>query len=505
MYAIIEPKWGPEKLGGGYSPPGNRRTPHSDGVRRVACHSYIEACDDPFGADAPFQFHLGVRYPEGLPEQTLRLQTEAILDKLPASVKVVSLSYDGSTPIALLGAELPFAAIEGAGNDARDTFLAPNTLENPSLANIRAAIAADKALFVAGYNVVKAADGVFARAGGSTGCIGDGYSEGCIWAPAALSYSDPHGPGYIVDLGGTSASAPHVASALASVLAIFPETTPQNLVRLAKACAIPTPSLPGGVGRADFACMTTMDENGQWRVVSSEEFAGLIAPNRMHAMVFPGDARVTGTFAPRSGKPVELGTRVQGAFGFSAGVPGGVPGFLLDQKPGIYPLVGGDPKNLAVGGAIILSDGFFATVAVGDRSKFFGLGEEHRYTGTRALDAEFGHKYLYARLSRQWSSAAPLINSVRGDALGLTAEYTFAVTPRTTLTTAGHLDRFVRGNADTVFGAVTIDGTSWNKELAMSLDHALSDSETLSLSANSHWLERGDTAMGVAVGYRLKF
>ena len=416
------------------------------------------------------------------------------LRNLPDSVKIVSISYKGSTPAAILGADLPFASIQPTGNNDRDTFLTPGRVDNPQLANIRAAIAADKMLLVSGYSTPDARRGVYKR-GIATGCEGEGYSEGCIWAPSWIAYPyDGSDEDRIVDFGGTSASAPHVASALASVLAVFPETTPQNLVRLAKACAIPTPSLPGGVGRADFTCMTVMDGNGEWRVVSSEEFAGLISPNRMNAMVFPGDARVTGSFVGRSGRTVELGTSLRGVYGFSAGIPGNAM-----RETGFFPVLVADNGNPAVGGGYMSSDGMFLSAAMGDRDGFFGLGG---YSGTRSVDAEIGHRNLYARFSRQWSSA-PLIRAVRGDSMGLTAEYSFAV-GETLVNLAGHMDRFAGGRADTVFGAVDINGSAWNHSLSLSVDHALSDASSLSFHADGHRSAHGD-AMGAAVRYRLSF
>ena len=530
MFAVMEFKASPH-LPDAFSPPGNRRTPHSDDVRRVACHSYIEACADPFGPDAPLQFHLGVRYegledgvPEGyaaeqihdmlrnsptgtitvagktVTERDNREQIRTILRDLPQSVKIVSVSYTGSTPVGILGADLPFASIQPTGNNDRDTFLTPGRQDNPELVNIRAAIAADRMLLVSGYSAPDAMRGIYKR-GIATGCIGEGYSEGCIWAPGRIKY--PHDApveNQVVNMGGTSASAPHVAASLASVLAVFPETTPQNLVRLAKACAIPTPSLPGGVGRADFTCMTTMGDNGEWRVVSAEAFARLVSPSRMNAMVFPGDARITGTFVGRAGKPVELGTSVGGAFSFASGIPGFAPG----RTAGFFPVVADGGGNPSVGGGYMTEGGLFAAVAMGDRDGFFGLDGRYRYSGTRAADMAVGHRHAYARFTRQWSAAPPLIGAVRGDALGVTAEYSFGLGAATSLSVAGHADRFVGGRADTVFGPVEIGASPWNRSAAVSLDHSLPNGARLSLSANRHWLAHGNDT-GLSFGYRHRF
>ena len=464
------------------------------------------------------------------------------LENFVGSLKIVSTSLSGG-PANILGANLPFAEIRSAGNMSRDNYYLPGVCHsddgsfpcdydpetNQGEINDRAAIAADKLLLVAGYSffpagtqlkyqeindageIIADVDKVYEEdtyENAGTGCIGEGISEGCIWAPFGFSgypeskkgfscsgrgCTDDRRPGY----GGTSSSAPHVAAALASVLAVFPETTPQNLIRLAKACAIPTPSLPGGVGRADFACMTTMSDNGEWRLVSAEKFAELVSPMRMNAMIFPGDARIMGTFVGRTGKPVELGTSSRGAFSGASGIPGFSPG----RTAGFFPIVadgGGDPS---IGGGYMTDGGLFAAVAMGDRDGFFGLDW---YSGTRAADMAIGYRHAYARFSRQWSADPPLIGLVRGDAVGLTAEYSFGLGAATGLRVAGHMDRFVGGRADTVFGAVDIEESPWNRSATVSLDHSLLNGARLSLSANADWFEHGD-ARGLSFDYSHRF
>ena len=256
MFAIIEPKLGE---GIAHSPAGVLRTPHSDMVRVVACRSYIRACGDPFGPDTPFRLYLGERYPEGLPERGSYEQVFTILENLPESVKIVSASFHGYGTAEMFGPHLPFAIIQSVGNGGTSSpfFLDDRGEWIPFLMryreNITASIDAGRHLFVAGYDTAKAADGVYVRDTDSNGCRG---VRSCIWAPFTFRYpsADAHrGPFH-----GTSAGAPHVAAALASVMAATPDMTPEELVRLAMECAIPTPSLPGGVGRADFTCMTDM-------------------------------------------------------------------------------------------------------------------------------------------------------------------------------------------------------------------------------------------------------
>ena len=81
---------------------------------------------------------------------------------------------------------------------------------------------------------------------------------------------------------------------LASVLAVFPHTASIELVRLAKARAVPEPGLVG-FGRADFTCcMTVMGETGQWCVVGVDD---VISPMAMQRMQSPGRACMRAAFA----------------------------------------------------------------------------------------------------------------------------------------------------------------------------------------------------------------
>ena len=152
MYAIIEPEGRQPNNTLRY--PDTRRTPHGDSVMAVACHSYITACDNPYGDNTPYLFRLGV-----LIRNEEHLQMERVVANLPPTIKIVSVSYGGETPAALRGANLQFASIEAAGNENRDTIAPPGLQDNEGLRNTRAAVAAGKMLFAAGYDPEKAAEG----------------------------------------------------------------------------------------------------------------------------------------------------------------------------------------------------------------------------------------------------------------------------------------------------------------------------------------------------------
>ena len=501
MFAIIEYEGAPPQ-NDAVAYPGVRRTPHGDAVMAVACHSYIRACEDPYAfSNTPYLFRLGVRIPS-----EDHLQMERVVNNLPSTIKIVSASYSGDTPAAIRGDTLPFASIEAAGNENRDTLTPPGFQDNEGLRNIHAA--AGKMLFVAGYNTEKAAEGVYERSEYSVGCIGErpseGLSEGCIWAPELhkIPRTDT-GFTNILGVGGTSAAAPHVASALASVLAVFPDMSPQDLIRLAKACAIPTPSLPGGIGRADFACMTKTGDDGEWRVVTADEFAALLSPDRMSGIVFPGDARITGTFVGRNGKPVTLGTRTRGAFGFT-GFAAGVPGVSLGRAAGVFPVAADGEGNPSVGFGYMAESGLFAAATWGSRPGFFGLGKRYGYVNAAAFDASAGHRNAYVRLSRQTSSA-PYVRKVRGDALGVTATGTFEVGARTWLTLSAHMDRFLGGRAATAFGPVTIDASPWNGAARLFAERRIEGGGAVTFTVDRLWPGRGRGETSVKAGYAVRF
>ena len=480
--------------------PGVRRTPHSDDVRITACHSYIRACEDPFGPDAPFQFHLGVRYPGGGQHVGGRQQIEKIIRDLPDTVKIVSVSFGGSTPSVLLGDNLRFASIEPTGNEDRETYLAA-VFNAADIQRRRDTIRADKLLLVSGYRTTETANGTVYERDAVTGCKGEVFTDGCIWAPNGYHYPpDATKEDRTIDFGGTSAATPHVAAALASVLAVFPDTSPQDLIRLAKACAIETPSLPGGVGRADFACMTTMNDAGEWRVVSDDEFAALLSPDRMSGIVFPGDARITGTFVGRNGKPVTLGTWSRGAFAFTAGVPGVTPG----RAAGVFPVAADGAGNPSVGFGYMAESGLFAAAAWGSRPGFFGLGKRYGYVAAAAFDASAGHRNAYVRLSRQTSSA-PYVRKVRGDALGVTATGTFEVGARTWLTLSAHMDRFLGGRAAMAFGPVSIDASPWNGAARLFAERRIEGGGAVTLTVDRLWPGRGRGETSVKAGYAVRF
>ena len=153
---------------------------------------------------------------------------------------------------------LPYLIVAGAENQGWDSVGHPEMTES-TLADIQTLAAANKLLVVAGLDWSDPGGELvvyYIRHTMSSGC--KGVSDGCLWT----SYAS-----FGAGSQGTSNSAPLVASALASVLAVFPDTAPVELAKFAKACAKRSGTdrrgntiaallrQSGGVGVADFTCM----------------------------------------------------------------------------------------------------------------------------------------------------------------------------------------------------------------------------------------------------------
>ena len=273
---------------------GRVNSEHYREVRGVGCESFFRPCNL---QSLPFTI-LGTTFFFGTHI------TNDFLSRLPDTTKLISVSIKpgGKGFPEVRAADLPFSVVQGAGNDnhayffesytydskyvlsdnevrvtynlANDRFESEDGLRafwssDNSFKNILAAVEADKVLYVAGHDVDS--NGQYQRGDGSTGC-GD-LNNGCLYAPMAFDYGR-HG------VAGTSFSTPNVAIALASVLAVFPDLSGIELVKLAKACAKPVDTIPDGIGIADFTCMTK-EEGGRRRLITRAELNALITPEAM--------------------------------------------------------------------------------------------------------------------------------------------------------------------------------------------------------------------------------
>ena len=246
---------------------------HGRDVGRVACQSYVT--DSPqcersdwagktrnvdgtvviYVGNSPFTELLDLKYAQGhLASNGSWMREEAIR----MGAKIATVTSGGTALVRQFENGIPpYLVVLPAGNYSSDfswlqdgSLFDSTTQHSQSRQWTRTAIAADKLLFVAGYD--KNAAGNYVRHWESSGCRDSELTNGCLWTQYEF-------PGVF---RGTSLSAPQLSAALASVLAVFPDTTPENLSRFAKASAKKTgngiPALlaqSGGVGVADFNSM----------------------------------------------------------------------------------------------------------------------------------------------------------------------------------------------------------------------------------------------------------
>ena len=441
---------------------------HSILVSSVACHSFVKTCEnwaDPLAGSLPFTLY----NPEEVDEDDNAITlTNDLIGQIADTTKVVSLSIEPNTyaMIERYGASLPFVVVQSAGNDERDFFfkypeedLRPGDEEAISRMRDRtiAAVEADKVLYVSGY---RRQFGRVVRDERAVGCIG--VESACIYAPFRYRL-----PGSSEPVFGTSFSAPNVAMALASVLAYFPSTSGEDLIRLAKTCANSSPGLTG-LGEADFRCMTELDARGEWRLVSDDDFAQLASspsPAAINSLGFPGAAEVGGNFetARESTRTVRLASLRPALFhatNFSAGVPENAH----SGKTGLFPIAESDGGAEMIGSGIGLEGGFFAAAAYGQSNNFFGLTPEFGYGTSDKLDVSLGHDSLFLRATYADSEGTgDLLDSAHGTALGVSARRKFKLAPAVQLDASLHADRFSGGSAETAFGKVDIGESPWNR------------------------------------------
>ncbi len=456
---------------------------HASQMAQISCKAFIVGCGDgePFTV-IDSSLTAGHGGPAGV-----------YADVIPSTTKIVSGSFavDRGALQELHRQQTPFALIQGTGNGQNG--IDPNSevdLKNITDPDILAAIREDRVLFVAGYAVE---NGRVVRDPYSVSC--EGVGDQCIYAPFRFELGD-------AVLPGTSVSVPQVAAALGSVLMVFPDTSRNNLIKLAKACAIRESALEG-LGRADFTCMTVM-RDGRWQVVGVDSVIGSVTPAHMRAMTFPGKASISGTFThANSGhaREVTLSHTSLGLFQFTPGVP-----ILENGKAvGLFPIVAGNDDEYVAGVGYAMANDLFGRVAYGSRNEFFGLGREFGYRGAMSFDADFGHQNLFVRMTWQQSDPTDLIHKARGRALGFSGQYDVYTDGNFSVNLSGDLSKFLGGSADTVFGDVDIKGSDgWNRRAGIAATYNLGEHESLEIMANHSQFSAGDTS-DFHAAYRLRF
>ena len=215
---------------------------HAQMVGGLACESYVTAssgCDPDSVGSRTSQ----VRMLDGTVQSTtgsapftelvdLNLGRHDILDyawlgqtiQSMGDVKIANHSLSGGhAPVFIGNGDLPYLIVQSVGNGAGNLPWFRDILTQSEQDVVNRAIAANNLLFVAGWD--RDASGNYIRHDHSSSCRD--LDGGCLWAQFEFS-------GYVK---GTSFSTPQVSAALASVLAVFPDTSHQDLAKFGKSCA----------------------------------------------------------------------------------------------------------------------------------------------------------------------------------------------------------------------------------------------------------------------------
>ncbi len=202
---------------------------HAQQVGTIACQSYIQSgdCDNHAGrfisADGTIRMETGsspftkvVALSRSDWASLLAFQEIA---KMPAVRIVTSTAGGNDAAVSISDSYLTIHSVgNGSGNISwYDDFVVP-----ADKVKIAAAIRENRLIYTAGWD--RDSDGNYIRHRSSDSCRGDDIREGCVWTQFDFHYG-----------GGTSLSVPQFAAALASVLAVAPDTTPENLAKLGKA------------------------------------------------------------------------------------------------------------------------------------------------------------------------------------------------------------------------------------------------------------------------------
>lgn len=474
---------------------------HGRLVRRASCWSYITECENLDDVESrPFTYfqnytrsgeYREIDYADaGLApgDRNANAWFKRALDNAGIRLASVSVLPDGKGLVGQYGDGTDFLVVQSVGNEQSDAF--PLRADDPLYDGIKRAVDADKVVYVAGYAVD--AHGDIVRHPHSSGC--NSLSRACVWVPFVT-------PGVG---NGTSFGAPRVAAALASVLAVFPNTTHQNLARLLKASARGVPTLPNGLGVVDFTRLTTLDASGEWRLVSdSGEFNDAVAPLQLNHVTLPGDAAIVSRFAiSPDGEAVAFGTTLAGAFTRTA--PSPLTGSHEGRTPVVAWAAGGLTLRLSRPDGDLYAGGvyehhpsnLFASAGVGVRRDFFGLDHRHGYDQILGYEANAGHRDVFVQVSRQQAQGTKnsLVRSAEGVAIGFTARRSFPLSAGTHIEAALHLDKFTGGKAATVFGGVHMEESGWNRTLAAHLTHRPDSSLILTAGAEFFTLARGESA-----------
>ena len=362
---------------------------HNEGVKAAACNGYVIRCDYTNPLTTPFTFLAKYTPPADLHALQRWLLRE--INKRGGKIVTDSTGGGGFFPRVLTGQ--PFIVVNSADNDRYDNFFffaemvydrerdvftrngrVLSRYEVPKqLYDIRKSVENQQIIFASTYGLNGREDIVPK----TTGCLG--VEESCVWLPT---------------VGGsgtaTSFQSPRLGSALASLLAVFPEYDVFDLAALTNSCAVPHPNLPGG-GIINIPCMieTICEETDSrssacaveqppFKMVTVDTSIGMLEnPSARPGMIYTqrsGISAITGWVCDAEEIIIELnGTPLKAGYGT----------IRTDTKT-----VCGDTDNgfSLLWNWNLLGDGFHSVEAFADGRKFAStqvrvttLGEEMAY------------------------------------------------------------------------------------------------------------------------------
>ena len=489
---------------------------HGRYIQAAACAGYapggctvnVSSNDVQGVSNAPFTFieprnpdHVGSTFQEG--ELGARLREHPNL-----KIASMSVSILGSTGVSEITRE-GVKAVWSAGNDGVVNWREANPslwdredhAEDPEWDGVLDGdkflrqIANHDVLLVAGYT--KDANGNFIPSASTTQC--EGVDRGCLYAPDAFDFEGRNGSS--AHASGTSFSAPFVAAGLASVLAVFPETSGEELIALAKACAVSEPGLKNGLGRFSLSCM---DNSEVFHLDKEEEGSVGNIQARATQMVtsfantpLPGDSQFT-----MEVEGVSLTRNMEGSFAHRSGIvhiPLHEEGEENDTlRVNLFYDDDNQAQGLRVG-----NENYFLVGSWTNQNSFFGLGQYR----SNSLNAAVGTDTLYLRMTKQHGRhlGGGVVDKVEGSSIGATLTHT-VTTPLGDLIPFLHVDKFTGGKAKTSFGTMQLKESEWNAELGLSAEAHFSALESLLVTATATHLgdlDRDD--YGVRAKYRLLF
>ena len=364
-----------------------------------------------------------------------------------------------------------YLTVLSAGNGTDNFPWFDEFLTAPQKEAARKAMRDGNLIIVAGYD--RDEYGNYIRHADSNSCLG--ADEGCLWTRMDFL---PLTTGT-----GTSFSAPQFASALASVLAVFRETTHQNLAEFGKACTKKSGEgieqllrESGGLGVADFECMGS--------VVAA--LANLPTGGQTNVSV--------------KGQNVSVG---RDQITLSLTQSDEVPSMLRQEEDGFsYLLI---PTGDGLASAILLQKegDTFASLTFGIQDDFFGFSDGHH--GVFAAEVAAGHENAFVRFSQQRSSGGTDIRHAKGRAMGITLQKEFSLSESTVLTAQGDADRFLGGSAAISFGDVNLPEGEWQYRLHLRTETKIDESSDLSFSAHSFFPPSSEREDIVKADYRIRF